>query len=549
MTYAPINRRPERSSAAGATPQPVARRTRWVHARAQDAERGPHGENGPSGQALARALAPGRLHDIARLGLSGQPVKLPFADELQRAFGTSALRSVKAFVGGAASRANEQLGSSAFTLGDRVAFARPPDLWTAAHEATHVVQQRAGCRQRDRVVMEDSLQERQADAIADRVSRGESAAPLFDQRCGRGTAPADGGVGRRLQFYREQERDDGSTWRISDDMKLALRVEKNGEPNRHCYATADRIVNAGKILSGQRSAITLAASQRDTFRLSDNLLHRVIPTNKGPDGVTSGNDKASGMMLYPECGRAANIVMQGRGLRASGVYNKLSSPRFGAYEFLGEGGLTRPPSAQTRTATYGYDKDHGFKGALKSPEMILGDILIDSFGGNYFVATRTYQQLRGRGLPPGEQGFRERMNSQSEVTRGIDRQIGINRYAQPALGEAYVIVNDPLDEVPVDPDHLPYNYHWAAVILKSGGDAVTLENASNQYYDDWSYMMYGPPTKDRQTFHEQKSLTPAGNDTGKFGENPITIRVRPENARGGSTRWTSPLFSPPGRDE
>jgi Domain of unknown function (DUF4157) len=36
------------------------------------------------------------------------------------------------------------MGATAYATGDRIAFAGAPDLHTTAHEAAHVVQQRAG---------------------------------------------------------------------------------------------------------------------------------------------------------------------------------------------------------------------------------------------------------------------------------------------------------------------------------------------------------------------------------------------------------------------
>src|SRR5262249_3801755 len=73
------------------------------------------------------------------------------------------------------------LGARAFATGNHVAFASTPDLHTAAHEAAHVVQQRAG------VQLKGGLDggsgdpyEQHADAVADKVVRGESAEPLLD---------------------------------------------------------------------------------------------------------------------------------------------------------------------------------------------------------------------------------------------------------------------------------------------------------------------------------------------------------------------------------
>jgi hypothetical protein len=73
------------------------------------------------------------------------------------------------------------MGSLAYTAGDRTAFRRDPDVKLAAHEAAHVVQQRAGVHLKDGVGRPGDGYEEQADAVADAVERGESAEPLLDR--------------------------------------------------------------------------------------------------------------------------------------------------------------------------------------------------------------------------------------------------------------------------------------------------------------------------------------------------------------------------------
>lgn len=51
---------------------------------------------------------------------------------------------VQAHTGAPASDAARSMGAQAYTTGNKVAFAKPADPHTAAHEAAHVVQQRAG---------------------------------------------------------------------------------------------------------------------------------------------------------------------------------------------------------------------------------------------------------------------------------------------------------------------------------------------------------------------------------------------------------------------
>lgn len=51
---------------------------------------------------------------------------------------------IRAHVGGGAGEAASAIGAQAYTTGNSIAFASPPDLGLAAHEAAHVVQQAGG---------------------------------------------------------------------------------------------------------------------------------------------------------------------------------------------------------------------------------------------------------------------------------------------------------------------------------------------------------------------------------------------------------------------
>lgn len=72
-------------------------------------------------------------------------------------------------------------------MGSHVAFASPtPSLRLPAHEAAHVVQQRAGVQLAGGIGRPDDAYERHADELADAVVRGQSAEGILD-RAGGGT--------------------------------------------------------------------------------------------------------------------------------------------------------------------------------------------------------------------------------------------------------------------------------------------------------------------------------------------------------------------------
>lgn len=156
---------------------------------------------------LQSTLGEADILQTAAAGVRGSAGQLPFLEQIQRSFGHFDVRDVQAHVGGDAARANEAIGAQAYTMGDRVAFGRVPDLRTAAHEAAHVVQQKAGVQLQSGVGRKGDLYERHADAVADRVVQGKSAEELL--ACGpkgkptyEPERPAHAGGGESVQMVR-----------------------------------------------------------------------------------------------------------------------------------------------------------------------------------------------------------------------------------------------------------------------------------------------------------------------------------------------------------
>ena len=127
-----------------------------------------------------------RVHQAAQLGVSGPAQPLPHLATIQQLFGPHDVTGVRAHVGGPAAAAAQAMGASAYATGSAVAFREAPDLHTVAHEAAHVVQQRGGVQLKGGVGEAGDAYEQNADAVADRVVRGESAADLLPG--GRGSA-------------------------------------------------------------------------------------------------------------------------------------------------------------------------------------------------------------------------------------------------------------------------------------------------------------------------------------------------------------------------
>ena len=169
------------------------------------------GLDDPFGFHLIGATGDGaNVQTIAARGVEGAGGALPHREQIQASFGRHEVSGVRAHVGGAAAEAAGQIGAAAYATGNDVAFSEAPDLHTAAHEAAHVVQQRQGVQLYGGVGTAGDLYEQHADAVADRVVRGESVEALLD------SMPAGGGaqgasVQRRSKGRgRERQGEDGS---------------------------------------------------------------------------------------------------------------------------------------------------------------------------------------------------------------------------------------------------------------------------------------------------------------------------------------------------
>lgn len=130
----------------------------------------------------------------AQQGVESGGTELPHHQAIQSSFGSHDLSSVRAHTGDSAAAACDALGASAYATGNQVAFKGATDLHTAAHEAAHVVQQRGGRS------LEGDAGEQHADAVADRVVAGRSAAdllPAHQAGASSAAAPAAGKVVQR----------------------------------------------------------------------------------------------------------------------------------------------------------------------------------------------------------------------------------------------------------------------------------------------------------------------------------------------------------------
>ena len=126
----------------------------------------------------------------ALAGFSGPAGQLPHLDLIQRSFGRHAVGEIQAHTDGAAAESANTLGATAYAAGNHVAFAGAPSLHTAAHEAAHVVQQRAGAATGQNAGRAGDRFEQHADRVADKVVAGQSAEAALDEMASTGGGTA-----------------------------------------------------------------------------------------------------------------------------------------------------------------------------------------------------------------------------------------------------------------------------------------------------------------------------------------------------------------------
>jgi hypothetical protein len=152
----------------------------------------------PDIQALGGVVGKADVQRIADVGVKQARAPLPHAERIARAFGANHnISGIRTAVGGAAAEASAAMGTTGgYANRERIAFARPPSLRVAAHEAAHIIQQRGGLGPAG-VGRSGDVHERHADAVAERVVRGQSASDLLARYAGpmARTGPGEGVAG------------------------------------------------------------------------------------------------------------------------------------------------------------------------------------------------------------------------------------------------------------------------------------------------------------------------------------------------------------------
>ncbi|WP_223807618.1 eCIS core domain-containing protein [Pseudanabaena sp. UWO311] len=228
---------------------------------------------------------------------------------------------------------------------------------------------------------------------------------------------------------------------------------------------------------------TVELSEKEADEINKKIVARItqIKQMRGQGGDAK-------LVLYKECIKAAHAIMGVRELgQDSAVYNEEDESQLTKAEDRGAGGL-------------------------KSLTKALQELVQDKFGEEYFGYLSK---------PETELGEEEK-----KKLIATERELGFNRGANPEIGEAYATVSNEWEDnfQKFEDAGGTWNQHWAAVVMKDGGDNVTLENAADNPVNmdrAWWFQMYGTE-KDGQTFHEQSMASKW------FGNMATTLQIRPE---------------------
>lgn len=341
-----------------------------------------------------------------------------------------------------------RMGVEAVTEGTHTVFAEStPPLRVAAHEAVHQAQHRGTTR--DQFLGPEV----HAEAVAARLDSHARAADLVGPRGDR-VPPR-----RRAYVQLDPKQLGGADIRAAAD-KWPLKIAETGDAvtsvfhDKTLFASKDAVTHANRTLESQGAGLSIhMLSQRLRPQVVGGVklkpLFRVDMRFK----VHGGGDSQE---FYEDCGVAA---YKGMGIERPGA-------------------ITRGPEGTSHTPFF------------EDPLAYRTKILFNA----------------GLGRTP-EEALAEYEALGPESAREFDKRHGLNQYAAPRLGEAFVMApKAPSPDEAQEKAKKQWGYHWAMTILKLGGDRVTFEAAAtstkvpwDHMNDKWKFDMYGSPRTGKAT--------------------------------------------------
>lgn len=263
----------------------------------------------------------------AQMGIETPAQQLPYYEQIQRAFGRHDISHIQAHFGPQAAQSAEAMQATAYATGTHVVFGNTPSLYTAAHEAAHVVQQRSGVHLSAGISEEGDTYERHADAVAERVVASQSAADLLagDARSDDGSVSHENNASpiQRLQLTPEQI----AALRGRNPRELRMLLTQAEEDRDRLQ---EQIVSAQSLLDMQRMQAAIVQSLGNNPALYQNLL------------AISQQTRAQVITLQQERNRIQNTVLARVQQQLTGevqqyiqgkINRELGTPLFGVSPF------------------------------------------------------------------------------------------------------------------------------------------------------------------------------------------------------------------------
>ncbi len=343
-----------------------------------------------------------------------------------------------------------------------------------------------------------------------------------------------------IQRYQDESYStEKGTFTLSNDETLAL---KNDAIKHDLYAKRGMIKKSNRILKKLDSALRLVESS-ETIKVGKNnkKLVKIKPRNvknKTP------NKKTMEMTLPASCDET-NVAVVGTNRRQA-VTNKF---KVQGHPFIMKAEIMIPWLSKERKRL---EQITGHAEALKAKRKIS---LIDRSLANakalrkeLDLAKKEYDSITENdpdykmNRKAKEIKINSKLKQYSDETwtyynslkdtsekEKIDKELGINRFAKPKLGQSYTIIRGGARVT----KGRPYPFHWAAVILESKNreDVVTLEHFATKKDapadNRWKFSMYGKSEKQQnQSFHQKHTESKR---TNFYGKHPVTVVTEPHS--------------------
>jgi hypothetical protein len=257
----------------------------------------------------------------------------------------------------------------------------------------------------------------------------------------------------------------GDPLRVAGDGQLAAEEKGWGaNQSKRAWASTAKIASANAALAKAGSNVTLAPQAATisgkppaTPTGAAVSLKEVVPTKSAGVGAFE---------LAQDCGSAAKQVM-------------------------GSPGAAKDVAVLKSGATERYTQARDYHGGdPTTPEEFSEEVYKKEFGSG-LTRAKAYEKYAAL--------------SATEKDK-FDKKYGINKYARPNVGQGLTVSTE--KDMPgfKEVSGFTWNFHYAAVVLTSASDYVTLENAAGWAATDWIFYMYGPASK-KQSFHEFHGAT------------------------------------------